>query len=281
MDSNTHKQKEMNFAKKIDVSLAKMYRSIFKIKRKKIVIMFHIGRSGSTVTADLLNQHDKCNWGGEIFGDLYPKIKRQHNRINKEEDIADFSIKYLKQKCKNKEKEYYGFEVKFFHLKLMHISIQSFIELFNDYDVSFIVLRRNNFLRKIVSSQIAHKTKIFHLSTQETLKMEKTTVDVNSIKIDIEHKPLLAFLNNFKEMFDQLDLALQDKKTLKLSFEEDVEQNPLVAYNKICNFLGIIPQNPKINFQKTTPFKMSEIVTNMHEVETYLKDTPFDFMAKE
>ncbi len=281
MDSNTHKQKEMNFAKKIDVSLAKMYRSIFKIKRKKIVIMFHIGRSGSTVTADLLNQHDKCKWDGEIFDDLFRKIERQNSRTIKEKDIPHFPIKYLKQKCKDKTKEYYGIEVKFFHLILMDISIQSFIELFKDYDVSFIVLKRNNFMRKIVSSQIAHKTKIFHLSTQETLKLEKTTIDVNSIKIDRDDKPLLDFLNNFREMFDQLDLALQGKKTLKISFEEDVEQNPLVAYNKICNFLGIIPQNPQINFQKTTPFKMSQIVTNIHEVEDYLKDTTFHFMTKE
>ncbi len=228
-----------------------------------------------------MNQHKKCCWDGEIFEDLFQKFEKTNNRLITENDIIKFPEKYTKSKCENNTKAYYGFEVKFFHLKLLNISIQSFIELFNDYDVSFIILRRNNFLRKIISRQIAHKTKVFHLSSKETAKLEKITIDVNSIRIDRDNKPLLDFLINYKEMFDQLDLALRNKKNLKISFEEDIEQNPLEAYNKICNFIGIKPLTPQINYQKTTPFKISQIVTNIYDVEAYLKDTPFCFMTKE
>jgi LPS sulfotransferase NodH len=247
----------------------------------KLVIMFHIGRSGSTVLGDLLNQHKKCHWDGEIYEDLFQKFEKANNRNFTDKDIIKFPEKYTKSKCENKSKEYYGFEVKFFHLKLLNISIQSFIELFNDYDVSFIILRRNNFFRKVISSQIAHKTKIFHLSAKETAKLEKVVIDVNSIRIDRDNKPLLDFLNNYKEMFDQLDLALKNKKYLKISFEEDIERNPIEAYNKICNYLGIKPLTPQINYQKTTPFNIAQIVTNINDVEAYLKDTPFYFMTKD
>ena len=38
-----------------------------KKKRKGNIFMLHIGRVGSTVLADLLNQHSQIHWDGEFY----------------------------------------------------------------------------------------------------------------------------------------------------------------------------------------------------------------------
>lgn len=45
------------------------------------IVMFHIGRSGSTVLGDLLDQHSSVYWDGEIYQSFYRAWESVTNRI--------------------------------------------------------------------------------------------------------------------------------------------------------------------------------------------------------
>ncbi|MCA9917728.1 MAG: hypothetical protein KC445_07245 [Anaerolineales bacterium] len=44
------------------------------------VVMFHIGRSGSTVLADMLNQRNDLKWGNELYLPIFLRWKAQQGR---------------------------------------------------------------------------------------------------------------------------------------------------------------------------------------------------------
>jgi hypothetical protein len=49
----------------------------------------------------------------------------------------------------------------------------------------------------------------------------------------------------------------------------------------ICSFLGIRPLSPKITLTKTTPFALSEIISNYPEIKNTLVGTPYQWMLEE
>jgi LPS sulfotransferase NodH len=246
----------------------------------RITIMFHVGRSGSHVLGDLLNQHDKIDWEGEIFERLFREFEKRNNKIIGENDISIDIGDFIKTKFSGQTKEVYGIEVKFFHLALLHKTIDQFLDLFKDQEVHYIILKRKNLLRKIISSLVAHETSVFHIPVENKAKLKKITIDVNSVRIDRDNKTLMKFLTGYSESFEELELALKDKKVLHLVYEEDIEQDPLKAYRKVCEFIGVEPSQPVINFRRSNPFKVSRIIRNFREVRKYLKDSPFESMTK-
>ena len=82
---------------------------VFLSKSKKgNIVLFHIGRSGSTLLGDMLNQNPHIYWDGEV----YNNILKKHQKLT----INPFNYLNSKMYYSGKNK-FYGFEVKFFHIK--------------------------------------------------------------------------------------------------------------------------------------------------------------------
>ena len=110
---------------------------------------------------------------------------------------------------------------------------------------------------------------------------------MNTIKLDLQQvafgivhnpKPLIVCLEEIDQTYRELESLLKNKSVLSLSYEDDIQEEPKQAYKKVCNFIGIEPQDPKIVNAKTNPFPIREIVENYEELETMLKGTKFEWM---
>ena len=243
-------------------------------------VMFHIGRSGSTVLADLLGQHPQLHWDNEVYLPIFLAWERGEGSIGDGNQIDP--IQYLADRIDQADATRYGFEVKFFHLKLLGSSLANYLTCLPLLNVTrVIVLKRKNYLRKIVSSLVAHHTGVFHRLAQEQPSLTRIVLDVERVRIDFEEKPLLAFLHDYDRCFQKLMRLVVDYPHLNLTYEEDIAPDPRLGYRRVCEFLGIAPRQPKIRYRRTTPYKLSEVLSNFAEVEQVLADTPFAWMVYE
>ncbi len=239
--------------------------------------MFHIGRSGSSVLADMFFQHADLIWGGEIYRRPIRQLGASALKpIQPPDPLAFASERFQASVASN-----YGFEVKFYHLDLLGMPLENYVNGLSQIGVDrFIVLRRNNYLRKIVSSVIAKETDLWHVRDNTKPKLTAVRIEVDKLHLDRQWGSLMTFLKKFDEDFRRLDALLSGLPALKISYEEDVECNPLVAYRKIVDFCGLATIDPEVRLRKTNPYPLRELIVNYEEVRAYLAETDFAWMAE-
>lgn len=245
------------------------------------IVMIHLGRSGSTVLADLLEQHPKIYWGAEI----YNRIFRHWVKEGKEE-IESFPyhpIDFLRKDMLLALHRYYGFEIKPFHLKLINLTPESFLQHLDKLNYThFIVLDRKNRMRKIISSILAHTNKDkYHIKNTKDSSKKAINIDVQNVCIDFECKPLIEFLTDYDKQMNTFRQLLDGKKILYLSYEEHIQDDPTNAYIQTCDFLNIKPRKVNVRLSRTNPFPVKDMIENFDEVSQHLKGSPFEWMLKE
>jgi hypothetical protein len=97
--------------------------------------------------------------------------------------------------------------------------------------------------------------------------------------IDGDAQPLIDYLRDWDAQFNQLDAELATDGALCLTYEDDIEQDPLVAYRKICAHIEQPPEAPEVRFTRTTAQPLAEIVTTLAAVREALAGTEFAWMA--
>ena len=174
-----------------------------------------------------------------------------------------------------------GVEVKFYHLRLLGLEMAEFVgRLEAACAARFIVLKRENYLRKLVSSVVGAEARRYHLRAGEKASMTRVSIDPERVAIDAEIKPMLAFFEDYDAGYAQLDQLLHGKDVLRLTYEQDIFADPLVAYRKVCDFIGVEIGSPNIGLAKTNPFPLEEIVSNYDELKSALRSTPYKWMIE-
>lgn len=251
------------------------------IFRTRNIAMFHMGRCGSSVLGDLLYQHSRIQWNGEIY---CPHIRDWRTQKIQNPTIPTLKpdpLMLLQRKMFAAGSKNFGCEIKFHHLVEGHIDIENFIELLNKKGFYYIILRRKNFLRSIVSHTVMYSLveKKTHNKSSEKATLKQVSIDVKSTGYNGSKKPLIEHLNLQKENHIYLEKLLTDQKYLKLNFEDDIAENPNDAYLQVCGFLNIEPEEIPVRLSRTNPFPLSEIIVNYDEVKEYLKDTEYAWMC--
>ena len=235
-------------------------------------VMFHIGRSGSTLIDNMLSQHPSIHWDGELLKDT---------KLYTAEDPIYFDKIKLSMASLGKNR-FYGFEVKPFHLSKLNITIPFFLEQINQLGFDhFVVLQRRNYLKKIISSLKASKTGEWHKPRGGKPLHDKITIDFDNVSIDKTTMPLIGHLENYDTSFTQLENYLQKYNYLWLTYEEDILLNPQIAYNKLVKFFSLKTHPSKVNYGRTNPFHISAIVSNYDALVHYLHNTQYAWMLSE
>jgi hypothetical protein len=66
-----------------------------------------------------------------------------------------------------------------------------------------------------------------------------------------------------------------------LSYEADIEQNPLAAYSKVCSFLHLPEERVTVTRTRTNPYPMREMVENWSDIVKVLSGTPYEWMLED
>lgn len=241
------------------------------------VAMFHMGRSGSTVLGDLLNQHPHIFWDSEIYqgarmkplpGIVIRQLKKRPQLI--------INVRQMRTR-----KPIYGFETKFQHLNGLQMNLSNYINILEAIDFShFIILERKNYLRRIASHLIGVANKTWHHKQNQTHQKKITQIHIDTQNLILNRKTntLLGHLNEQFENFEIAKELLKNKNLLLLNYEDDVFKNPKIGFEKMCAFLELEKVSVSVRLRKTNPFPLYEIITNFEDVQQALNGTKYEWM---
>ncbi len=244
------------------------------------IVMFHTARCGSTVLGDLLNRHPDIIWAGEIFN-------RNVSRYIKPDWKTDPIRKTIEWQVYRSRTSYFGFETTIMPSQQLRpgcigMTIDDYVKLLHDTGIShFIILKRENYLRRAVSAQIARERDKYHQKHDETKQLYSTFIDQDHFQVGSEFMPLMDAFRLMDERYEILNRALTGKTKLDISYERHIQDDPHIAYEMVCRFLGLEPVPAETVYHRTNPFPLKDIIVNFKEVEDHLSGTPYEWMIKE
>ena len=261
------------------------------------IMILHNGRCGSTVVGNLLAQNPNMHWASEIYEPMFAKWKEENQQefaYLAKEPIVENPMEILKNSMNEATKPYYGFAIKPSQFCLVNSSATKFLtQSFLLNFTYFILIRRKNTLRQIVSDKVARKENIWHIHTdkfnwniikeifknytaqsirkafsyltkwlyrknsklknwlyRKNSKLEKIHLPVN------QSRPLVERIRGIERRMQEAESLLLSKNVLKLTYEDDIEQDPQSAYRSICEFVNMEPK-ASVNFSKTNSIHSS------------------------
>jgi len=243
------------------------------------IALFTAGRCGGTLIGHMLNQHPAVNWGGEVF----------HRASKKYRHYACFTHKplnILKLKMYSHSCQYFGFETKALDsLQLRKTELNMVLtDYFNSLSAmgfnKYIILKRENYLKRVACAALSRQTGDWDLSTEKNVSFQTVKINVNEYRYGSMTASLINHFRYLDKYYKVLDELLGNLNVLQLSYEKDLEAEPLSGFEKVCDYLSISPFKASVNFQKTDPFSLQELVRNYSEVERMLKGTEYGWMLK-
>jgi hypothetical protein len=145
----------------------------------------------------------------------------------------------------------------------------------------FIRLTRRNTLRKVVSALVGAKTEQYHRRRGQAGKSEPVTIDLDSVAIEGQVRPLLEVLRGYQEDEARIRGLLADQPLLELEYETDIQGSPLEAYRKTCSFLSLEPVQAEVRLVRTNPHPLGALIANLDEVTRTLSGSGFEWMLEE
>lgn len=242
------------------------------------IAMLHAGRCGSSVVADMLQQHPDVRWVGEPFENMQPVYYRMSARHRARDVIANPMYR--------KPFRYFGFDSKYLpeqHLcpALADKTPAEYVALLLDLGFThFILLDRRNHLRRAVSIAVGDRTGLWNSFTP--------VGDAPAVHLDPERfvsygrvMPLLEFFQNLETRYAVFHELLAGRRLLELNYEDDVERDPRVAHRKVCEFVGIPPRPVEVRLKRLNPKPVDRMLDNFPEVAARLRGTRYEWMLRE
>lgn len=238
------------------------------------VFFLHQGRCGSTVVADLLGQHPKISFYGEIF-------KRYHSL----KDLPASPENLLRVRQLTAFPNHALVAAKFMecqHPSTLGLSLNEFVRLIKHCGFrKFIVLNRRHYLKKLVSARVAvERGGKWHYKRNEVMPPKTIQLDADNVTIGEMKAPIIDLFKYIDEQYQKLRNALAEEDVIELTYEEDIYADPLIAYNKICHWLGIERTPVNVKFKKTNKADLNKVVENWGEVAGSLKGTKYAWMSE-
>lgn len=241
------------------------------------VAMLHAGRCGSSVLADLLNQHPGFRWGGELFEAMSPYYYRLDSACRAEERIADAMYRGRWR--------YFGFDSKYLPEQHLHSDLANktpagYVELLGHLGFThYILLDRRNHLKRAVSVAIGTRTQLWNTAGQVGAKVT-VRMDPERFVSYGREMTLNQYFGSLEERYSMFRGLLEGKRLLELAYEDDVEVDPKIGYDKICAFMGLEPARVQVRLKRMNPYRLPDLVENFDELERFLAGSRHAWMLR-
>lgn len=255
---------------------------INRFKKKPLGVgMFHFGRVGSTVLSELLNQNPNIKWDNELFQILKMKPKPIFD-TKYEKDW----LKILLNRYSRTKEIVYGFETKAIRevhlgIEFLNIDFSLYLDVLTKYGFTkFIILKRKNILKQLLSIERAIQNKKFHYHKGE--KKIKTKLHFNP-KTAVYGDYKGDIINIFEKLEKQYEVIENELKRrnldyLVINYEDHIEKNPIDAYTKICDFINVANSDVEVKQFKIGKSSLLDEISNPEEITNHLEDTPYAWM---
>jgi hypothetical protein len=247
------------------------------ISLTKGVALLHFGRVGSTLIASMISQNKFFYDDGEIF----EKLRTGSFSSNKA--IKERPAKLLELRRRRFFYRPYLVSIKPIpeeHLRkdLLNMSYPEFLQVLENAKIDkIIILKRKNYLNHVLSGKLALEWKKYHFKADEKAPLIKIHLDFKSFRFGTFKGELLELFARFDQYYNTMETMTPNP--LILTYEEDIEENPYVAYEKVRSYLKLNKKNPKIILSKSNVFKNEDVIENWEDLKNYLEDTPYKWMV--
>ena len=264
---NVFRRLPLSFAENVDGSQP----GSASLGRKNFVILTQ-RRSGSNFLILLLNQHPQIICHSELFDRKLCWTEPKTSFF----EPGNLIIRLLKNL----------FPITFLRFILNEKNRISGFKIFSDHNskvlnylsrnnnIKVIILKRQNFLKREISEQVALKTGAY-IQFSENKNVEDITFDVDKLRDNY---------NNYTVFFKDFINGLKDDKRdfCVVHYEDLISENYGVAMRQISDFLGLDSWAFNINKvpskrQGTRP--MSNVLKNYDQVKEELKGSIFESMC--
>lgn len=187
-----------------------------------------MGRSGSTLLVDLLNQHPHIYCDGEI---LKKKVLHLASFIEGRRNAFGLG-------------KTYGFRAKLYQAtREQKQSFEEFVDQLSVFDVKWIYLHRRDTWKQALSAQVTKQTRIPNARNLEQLSQKP---------IDIDWQDLKQEWQNREEIKSTERLLLKDFDLLELCYEDDLisVESRQHAINRLFDRLALEPQKVESQLQR-------------------------------
>lgn len=243
-------------------------------------VMFHAGRCGSVVLATLLKRNPEIAWGHEIFRpDL---TKRRFEQYATNDPVKVLQILMDKMHAEKPSAAIFGFETQLRQIECLGFTLPMYLARLQEQKFGYvIILKRKNFLRKLISALAGIRTSVWHRKINEPVLETRFELDMNNLELGRGTTTLREYLLFEQNHFHILEGISHLTDALQLTYEDDIAEDPVVGYRRVCRFLGAKTVDVAVEYGKTNPSKLSDVITNFQEVETTLRGSQFEWMLYE
>lgn len=227
------------------------------------VCLWHTGRCGSSVVADLIRRDGRVDWAGELL----ERSSIDWAGLNGQEALRRCR-EAIERRRRDAGRMPFGFEMKLWHyyrleqttLGMRHMVVGLGFD-------KHIVLERRNYLRQRVSGRVAEESGRYHRKAGEKPAAVTITIDLDT---------LMHFIGLCEGFYGTIRAALPDH--LYLTYEDDIEVDPTAAYMKIMQYVGLEPHGVTTDRRKTTARSLRNVIDNYEEVAEALSGTRHAWM---
>lgn len=245
----------------------------------RVLVCFHVGRCGSTVLGDLLDQHSQVEWDGEIFhGD--GRLQEHLARYGTDDPMDIIDVRRGLSKG-----DVYALEVKPLwatQLGNINIPLDRFVGALQDGPATdFLILERKNYLRRLLSVVTGRERGVWHHRPDDEPEKIRVELPMDCVREGAEVRTVREWFELYDDVYGYLCDHLPGADTLRLTFEEDIRSDPTVAYRRVCEFLDLEVQQTKIRYDRTNTWPLEDMLDNYSTVASELDDTPWEWMLEE
>lgn len=239
------------------------------------VAFLHPGRCGSTVVGTMFGRRPDAVWDGELFE---PSRRDKVPEAGQGREPAEV----IQIRRRQRADLAYAFAFKYtpsHHLGLLGLTMRDLLTMLEEAGVDhYVVVRRRNYLRRVVSGAVGRERGAFHQ------RRDAGPVELTRVRLDPEAVPFGPDQPLF-DVFDELERAeseladeLGQRRHLWLTYEDHIESDPSVAYAMVCEFIGLPSFQQEVPLRRTTPFPLHEVLTNHEEIIEHLSGTRYEWM---
>lgn len=242
------------------MNIVRRFLSIFQPFR---ACMWHAGRCGSSVVADLIRDDGRIYWAGEIL----EQPTHQWLELLHEEALYRCG-NAINRKRYEAGRAPFGFEMKLWHHHRLGLSASDMRRLTRELGFKIhIVLERKNHLRQHVSGKLAKLTGRYH-------RREGSKASTRTLTVDLDR--LMPGIDWYEQYHAELRSMFPGH--LYLTYEDDIEADPIVAYAKVMRHCGLEPRSVTTDMRKMIARPLVDVIENYAEVAQALSGTRHEWM---
>ncbi|MDY6786012.1 MAG: hypothetical protein SW833_26270 [Cyanobacteriota bacterium] len=236
-------------------------------KENKFILLCHY-RSGSTLLANLLNDHPRIYCDGELF---LPFVKLNFKKVFLPYTYINYHT-YIKYNSSKNKKTVYGFDLKISQLIDILLKSQGspedFLWKLHQDGWKIIYLQRLNIFRQVVSNLVAQSRGKWHEKHQEKLQRSQVSIDL---------KELMQQLKRYDNNLVQAQKMLQKLPYCEITYESDLlnADNHQNTLDRIFDYLGVESVPIKAQLKKVSQKSLDQDIENYQEVVDFISQTNY------